>query len=67
MPRFSLRTLLILLAVGPMVLAWAWFGVKALADYRARQARAAQLKMIETAALGVARIGPGSRHPNPDQ
>ena len=26
MPRYSLRTLLILLAVGPIVLAWLWWG-----------------------------------------
>ena len=29
MPRYKLRTLLILLAVGPMVLAWAWWTAKA--------------------------------------
>ena len=34
MPRYSLRTLLILLAVGPMVLAGAWWGW---IDYRDSQ------------------------------
>jgi len=34
MPRYKLRTLLILLAVGPMVLAAGWFFY---ADYRERQ------------------------------
>ena len=36
--RFRLRTLLIVLALGPPVLAGAWtFGAKAVAEYRARQ------------------------------
>lgn len=36
MPRYSLRTLLILLAIGPPLMAWAWIGgTKVLADYRA--------------------------------
>jgi hypothetical protein len=34
MPRYSLRTLLILLAIGPLVLAGVWFGYL---DYRERQ------------------------------
>ena len=37
MPRYKLRTLLILLAVGPMVLAGAWRGWQVWSEYRYRQ------------------------------
>ena len=68
MPRYSLRALLILLAILPPMLALTWtFGVKALSDYRARQAHIAQMRAIETAASGVSGIGPWQRHPKPAQ
>ena len=38
MPRYSLRTLLILLAIGPPLVAGTWLvGSRALANYRARR------------------------------
>jgi hypothetical protein len=42
MMRYRLRTLLILLAILPPMVAWTWFGYWAYCDYRERQRLAAE-------------------------
>lgn len=46
MLRYRLKSLLIVLALGPMVLAGAWFGWERYTEYRERQRRLATLRTL---------------------
>jgi hypothetical protein len=63
--QYRLRTLLILLAIGPLMLAGAWFGAKAVIAYNREQERIARLPEIKGGFQSIPQLKSQTESSNP--